>query len=52
MSDSWLRTFEGFLEQQRRKETTVKTKKRRITVPSGKSIAHPNTNSDNEYDPV
>lgn len=51
MSDSWLRTFEGFLEQQRRKETTVKTKKRRLTVPPGQSIAHPNNNSDDEDDP-
>lgn len=52
MFDSWLRTFEGFLEQQRRKETTVKTKKRRLTVPPGQSIAHPNINSDDEDDPV
>lgn len=51
ISDSWLRTFEGFLETRRDKETTVRTKKRRLTVPPGQSIAHSYTNSDDEDDP-
>lgn len=50
LSDSWLRTFEGFLESRRKNETTIHTKKRRLTVPAGKSIVTPG--SDEEDDPI
>lgn len=46
LSDSWLRTFEGFLEVQRNKEVTVRTKKHGLAIPPGQSIV--STNSDDE----